>query len=1262
MPLFRFPSADFCCSLASCFFDACAFYPIVCATATIVGVSAVGYAIGRPDDQSSQPNLQKRKYSSEPFPTVRPSESMPRYSTTLSVPSTPLENRPSQFTGRASGDVLRSRNGRRLTTGGDVMDIDEHSDFGFRHDVAQRDPSVTLRSKSSWIKRLSTLSSNHSSPLGSPATESPPISFSNGSAAFSHSGSTAPIIGQCPPPPLPPNKLVKRSSSFRLSKGQMQEHIQSRRPTLRRPATSHQRSATLQMHSQSRGVSMDRARDVQIPVPVVESPPEPLYQQYFTAKVSKDNTVSKKRFGGERSARKIFPDDRFRPTLILAKSVMASSIEVDESLSLADDSDFGGSRPITPLGLGFGRPSPSESFDGSRGSYHPSGTTDSQRDFPPPEDTSAYQHRRRSFSLDKFLPSSSSFRKPRSSKYLGRSRLTRRSESRAISAPLPSTQETSSSDPDSGRPIKKRDTTDPTIFKREIYTSSSNSASINDMSSSQSNHVANPSQKPLSHSVHGLTHNHSSPPPYQTGTTSTDLDHFPLSPSTQVPGHRLVRNSIPQSERTSTLVGSDSELRGVTPAEEEETDLASETVFDSIRTRGTRSTSGARGPSIDQIFDMPPSSTVMAKPRSNFLRDMLPKGMGTDQEMELVGPDSITEEEESVSTNDEMAIASDLAEGGSPTTVRVRSKLQNQPLRIPSSPPEAAKSLNLGSLEYDNFQDQDDESRWSMGEPSNDSPNISLEDLSLNFDQVEQVATPLSIRRSSPHLVATGSSSSPPAITPNHRYSQLTERERDSRSNLFDWSEHPHTDKSPGNRTPPRPQTVHGKKDTDSRGSRSIGRRAPSALHARSQSVPVVPDPAGKRDTVVMNKFGTWGVGSKGVTEDWDDDFDFTNPNHEAGQSSTGGEEKRVDSGMAVVVPQNIRDQQLNVLANIGLLKEWGIIIEELKDLKIRAAQLGVLDGVGAAVWKEVDAMIDLADQEAEEDTAPRVTPPSSPGFDADAFEEEAGLTTPAPVNKNRRTRRSTSARFDGPTSVPQSSPRSRRKSVLPTNSDIFSEPAATSPPTQSFGIPRTPSGQHASSRTTPTTVTTRPRKDSEAIARSVIEALQKRPSTVSEPITFSRTSKEKKVPFDTATLKHIVPYVNGLVRKVRTLLRDVEGLSSPALGLLQYDASGHGGKANGVNGTDDGILGQWDITTDTISTTGVFDPGNTKSDLFGSPTKRAGSTTPSGIGSATGSPSSRRNRRTRANNGGVVPEEGGARSGAGVDELTGQMKLMTVI
>jgi hypothetical protein len=298
--------------------------------------------------------------------------------------------------------------------------------------------------------------------------------------------------------------------------------------------------------------------------------------------------------------------------------------------------------------------------------------------------------------------------------------------------------------------------------------------------------------------------------------------------------------------------------------------------------------------------------------------------------------------------------------------------------------------------------------------------------------------------------------------------------------------------------------------------------------------VPVVPDAAGKRSTVVTNKFGTWGVGSKGVTEDWNDDFDFSEINEEAA-AEDARESHRVDSGTAMIVPKTIQEQQTNVLANIGLLREWGLLIEELKEQRVRAVALGLLDGPNAGIWEEVDAMVSLADQEAEHDGFARLSTPSTPGLDDDAFGD---VSESSPNHADYINHRNLGKQENTSQHQPQPCGRPRRKSILPPNHDIFA-------PQPSSCISSQPS------RGSPSTTVTRPRKDSEAKARSVIEALQKRRSLHESAGEIDPPAPTKKVPFDTATLRRIVPYVSTLTRKVKDALREAEGLySSPSTSL----------------------------------------------------------------------------------------------------------------
>jgi hypothetical protein len=100
----------------------------------------------------------------------------------------------------------------------------------------------------------------------------------------------------------------------------------------------------------------------------------------------------------------------------------------------------------------------------------------------------------------------------------------------------------------------------------------------------------------------------------------------------------------------------------------------------------------------------------------------------------------------------------------------------------------------------------------------------------------------------------------------------------------------------------------------------------------------------------------------------------------------------------------------------------------------------------------------------------------------------------------------------------------------LPDENDVF-----TSPATQA-GLSKPSTPQHSE-------IIPRPRKDSEAMARSVIEALKKKKSDIEASVALRPVPNSRRVQFDTRTLRHIVPYVSSLVRRVKDQLREAESL-----------------------------------------------------------------------------------------------------------------------
>ncbi|PVH93959.1 hypothetical protein DM02DRAFT_618953 [Periconia macrospinosa] len=1113
--------------------------PTLCATATIAGASAVGWSFGRqvplgPDANNKRKSSLARELTYRAIPTQLQTQAAPATAIAAPAPATapvttstpaaqfpPIVPAPPTASSGAPSTARPSRDDppqRRIVKTRISPDqpgplpgaLANNSEGRVDSEVGELlEPPAGRRP--SWIKRLSAISmSQPSSRDTSPTPMSPSLSVSNGSMAFSHDGSTAPMIGDRPPPPMPPNKLVKRSSSIHTTRAATSHGPGSRLPSFRRPATSHQRSATIQRQSALLDMTLENPSTHEPPRRTSDSDLE--YTQYFTAKIIPERSLSKRKDlpTNPKGLRRIYPDDAPKPTLLLAKAVSKKFDvnDIDECSSEDEGSVYSFGRPDSPL--------------------------PTQTALPPPDapSTETAQHTnttrpRRSFSLNNFLSrGSNSKRLQRSTPSTGVNLVRNNSQRRVISDPPLPTVPKRQSLTAHGEPVAVTMPRDVTLIRRQISTSAGPLPEPQAQHGSRGGSSAWPLPA-LSPPASGRVDRGQAS--MRTGdvipSASATTNHTPPSPILAHTAGRPSRNSMAPSEQASTLVGSDNEARGMGTGDEDDADVQSETAFDSLRTGATRSTSGARGPRIETIFDESPPSKV----KVTALRDLLPKGTFREQTADAApGHQIIAEEDESISTP-VRTVVPDRSLRDSPSYSRGHST-PLFPGIISSSPPDMPKPLSLGTLEWDSRAgDDDSSSRWSVDEED----DSSWGELPTN-PPIARVPTPATPRRLNLRLLASGPSPNP--STPPSQHLPPEHVDKDARSSIFDWSEQQHTDKGSGNCTPPRPSTVHGKKDADRRGSRSVGRRAPSGLHARSQSVPVVPDATGKRNTVVTNKFGTWGVGSKGVTEDWNDDFDFSDL-HEETNVEGATHSRRIDSGTAMLVPKTIQEQQSNVLANIGLLREWGLLIEELKEQRVRAASLGILQGSHSGTWEEVDAMIDLADQEVEHEGAPRFTPPSSPFLDESAFDDISG---PSP-NQSKTDRHSSPANEGVERSKSSVHRRASRKSILRSHQQLFGPQSSPIPAKSNYESPDTP---------TPTKpIANRPRKDSEAKARSVIEALQqKRKSTPDALMNTENAESMSKVPFDTATLRRIVPYVSSLTRKVKDALREAEGLySSPS-------------------------------------------------------------------------------------------------------------------
>ncbi|KAI9767238.1 MAG: hypothetical protein M1840_005838 [Geoglossum simile] len=969
------------------------------------------------------------------------------------------------------------------------------------------DAKGSVSSRRSWIRRLSLLSQSpsQSSSLG---PTSPSISYSN--------TSSAPILSTRPATssaPSTPNKLVKRTASQRIPNqaSKLPSGIKAQVPTLRRPATSHQRSATLQQQYLLDGAQdfikeslprRDHLRRLASSRSIPSPRQETKWRLYFDprpAKLIKEGPTAKRSIAVSRSVdapiNRIAPNSRHHPTLLMASSIDACSKDEDQgschTTDRDDDSIFlGCSGPATPPSF----PTP--------------------LNIPFPFDERRPNHRpRRSFSIaDMFSSGSSPSWVPRSRSVLHGNKYGRNDVNRGkrhSSAPLYSMPNRVSVSAHAGPSSQRRSITDPHVFRRESQTSHEDDSPVDPFPTySRSRNASSPLQ-PLNR-LSGSDVDLSDIPPSSSSPRASFPDPLPSrrnsyyggsippsSPpiSTSRQTHRL--SLVAPSDRASTLVGSDNENRAFGSGDDDDMDFQSETVFDSLRTGATGSSSGARGPRIETIFDESPPAEL-SKRTVVALQDLLPEGTFRDSGMHTWN--GIAEEDENMSTP--VRGRSQLLDDDFSTPVKAKSGVGTRK-DFPSSPPEMPVPLSLGKLEWDARYEGQDNDQWSFDDEEDDEDD---EDWSRCGDEAE-----IGNRLSSPqsgHPLRLDYQGVLSDSTNRSRSRNRENGERDARSNLFEWSEQTPVGKA--SKGSSRPKTVHGKQNPDYRGGRPPGRRAPSALHIRSQSVPVIPDSVGQREYGGMTaRFGSLGLGSKGVSEDWNEDFEFDGfdgiPN---GDGLANGEKR--DSGFAMVVPQAIKERQASVLGHLGHVKEFALLVEGLKRLRTHAVAKRIRDGPSANLWDEADAIIALATLNDDDEELLPSRSPSSPSFGFDAFDDDF---QPSPnVGRNRR------------------------KSVLLPDDDIFggSSSGSTAQPIAKQNSKSPPRHQgHSLSKSN--------RQDASAVARSLMETMHQRRTTSDPVLSTISANPQKKMPFDTTTLRDLVAHVSTLTRTLADVIRNAD-------------------------------------------------------------------------------------------------------------------------
>lgn len=934
--------------------------------------------------------------------------------------------------------------------------------------------SGTGTARSSWLRRMSTLSSSQTgSPISTPRPSTPSISFSN--------GSSAPFIPTTPTPTIPRNKLVKRSTSQRAlysSPLHPTVHPKAPVPTLRRPATSHQRSANLQrqLHHRESNHLDDRPPHLSQPnhsplsddASDTEDPAPPVWQPFFRPERTPITKITARGSSRSESIKYIASVDHDSATLVLATSITTVPSPVEEDVDHPTPPSSDGI-PITPPGSNSApitstNPSDSESKVGEK-----------------------ERKPRRSFTISDFLPSPSpSAWKLARTGMVGAKNGTETNGMgrRIVSAPQP---------PHGGL---GPDTVAPNAASRSAATDGRFVDSLILGLNGESNLPAAKARtlsSPLPSLDRPTTFDIDLPGPVPsypnsslTHTLSSSSRH--TSPSSVAASNPLGSSSArakshrpsgARSDRASTLVGSDLENSQILATEGDDNDALSDTVFNSYRTGATGKNN--RSPPIDRIFDATPSTEQGKRggtlPSNEVLRVSISNIAVSDM-------DQATREDSAARENDHLH-----------TLITATHKLgvdlispSKQPdgtTFIEPRPSSSQRSKSAASSEENTENDDDGREvvdQWEVEQPLWDD-----EDLRKRTPDRHPFSAPA--EESLTTSVNLGSEPSSPGDK--------------TKTNIFEWSERKNADKDGQPGSSPRPSTVHGPKATE-RGSRTTSRRGASAIHFRSHSVPLPPDTTTHRTLSNTSKLNAWILGSKGVSEDWDGDFEFDEPN--AANVTDPQDARKMDIGRskAMLVPQAILERQASVHGQFGQVKELTRLVEDLKRLRHQAGIYNLMHGRSSELWKEAEGIINLATLDDDEQDFLSQRSPHSPSFDFDAFDED--------IPTGQRRQRSTFS----PPLTDVADPQQMTPYHSPSRSPSTGSRLETPPPRG------------------------RARKESVATAKSVLETIHQQRSSFDPPLVDPKTS-QKKLPFDTTSLRDLVTRAGVVTRALKEIVLKAE-------------------------------------------------------------------------------------------------------------------------
>lgn len=384
-------------------------------------------------------------------------------------------------------------------------------------------------------------------------------------------------------------------------------------------------------------------------------------------------------------------------------------------------------------------------------------------------------------------------------------------------------------------------------------------------------------------------------------------------------------------DRASTLIGSDFDAKGFMSGDEDGIDFQSDTVFDSWRS-GTTAMTNTSKPLLECMFV-----------------DSFP----------TVDGDQLNSR-----TYEQTIMNNDKASSDIPLTIPNRNKSFTSLVKYDQSSPSLIqdfqsaayqnKVLNQGALAVSVSriflpQDNDNDDTYDDDENNDDC----YEDWSKDHQNSDSTSNSNLLLSSSYATL-----SMDPAPGPNNPDSYGEDRRYQYRpckpkTNVFEWSEPSSLERLDSDGNPHRPKTAFANKSKDTRPGRGLGRRCPSTFHIRSQSVPISPDSSACK---IVSKFGTWGLGSKVISEDWDGDFDFDCFDSENlhGESTAEGQQK-------MLVPESIQASQENVTGHAGQIREVCMLVADLKNLRGLGEAQGLLNGEFEPLWLQAEGIIALA-------------------------------------------------------------------------------------------------------------------------------------------------------------------------------------------------------------------------------------------------------------------------------------------------------------